>query len=294
MLTSMIRISTTALAAPCGQLRASRNCSTSALPIEKDAPVAEDRRHDVLAHHRDEDEDAAGDEPGQGDRQRDLAEGRQASRAEVLRRLDERPIHPLEGHVEREDHERQVAVDDADQDRHRRPEDAECRVPDGIPDHARQAVRSEDREPRVRADQEARPERDDEQDDEQRLAATRPGRDEIGERQADEQAEDRAGEGQRQAGDERRGVLERVGVVVERESAGVAAGLGPFAEAEQDDDSRSARRAGRGTTGSPAGAGGRSARPRPNDRRGRPGEPALPPSWSSPVALPGRSSRCST
>ena len=33
--------------------------------------------------------------------------------AEVLGRLDERPVHPLEGHVQREDHQRQVAVDQA-------------------------------------------------------------------------------------------------------------------------------------------------------------------------------------
>ena len=37
----------------------------------------------------------------------------------------ERPVHAFEGHVEREDHERQVAVDEAEQDRRRRPEDLE-------------------------------------------------------------------------------------------------------------------------------------------------------------------------
>ena len=36
---------------------------------------------------------------------------------EILRRLDERAVHPLERHVEREHHQRQVAVDEAEQDR---------------------------------------------------------------------------------------------------------------------------------------------------------------------------------
>ena len=48
---------------------------------------------------------------------------------EVLRRLDERPVHALEGHVEREDHQRQVAVDEPEEDREVRAEDPERLVP---------------------------------------------------------------------------------------------------------------------------------------------------------------------
>ena len=61
--------------------------------------------------------------PGQSDRQGDLAEGRPAAGAEVLGGLGQRPVHPLQRHVEREDHQRQVPVDEADHHRRRRPED---------------------------------------------------------------------------------------------------------------------------------------------------------------------------
>ena len=61
--------------------------------------------------------------PGQGDRQRDLAEGRPAAGAEVLGRLEQGPIEPFEGDVEREDHQRQVVVDDPDEHRGGRAQD---------------------------------------------------------------------------------------------------------------------------------------------------------------------------
>ena len=85
----------------------------------------------------------------------------------------------------------------------------------------------------------------------QRLAVAGPGRDEVGQRQADEQAQDRPGDRQRQAGDERVGVPEDGGVVVEGEAAGVAAGLASLAEAEDDDDRRAAAPAGPGTRATP-------------------------------------------
>jgi hypothetical protein len=37
--------------------------------------------------------------------------------AEVLRRLDQRIVHLLQCRIERQDHERQVGIDDADEDR---------------------------------------------------------------------------------------------------------------------------------------------------------------------------------
>ena len=44
-------------------------------------------------------------------------------RAEVLRRLDQRRVEPLERGVERQHHEGQIGVDDADIDRRRGVED---------------------------------------------------------------------------------------------------------------------------------------------------------------------------
>ena len=47
----------------------------------------------------------------------------QRSGAEVLGRLEQRPVEPLERDVQREHHQRQVVVDDADEDRGRRAQD---------------------------------------------------------------------------------------------------------------------------------------------------------------------------
>ena len=43
-------------------------------------------------------------------------------------------VHPLEGHVQREDHQRQVAVDQPDQDRERRPEQVDPALPEQAAD----------------------------------------------------------------------------------------------------------------------------------------------------------------
>src|SRR5678815_5149097 len=95
-----------------------------------------------------------------------------------------------------------------------------------------QPITPEQDQPRVRADQEARPERDDEQDDEQSLALPGAGRDEVGERQSNEQAQDRARDRQVEAGDERFGAAKRALVIGEREAARVTTRVTPIAEAE--------------------------------------------------------------
>ena len=49
---------------------------------------------------------------------------------EVLGCLDERAVHALEGHVQREDHERQIAIDHADEHAELRAQDPEPGVPE--------------------------------------------------------------------------------------------------------------------------------------------------------------------
>ena len=51
--------------------------------------------------------------PGGVQRQGHLAEGRQRAGAKVLGRLQQPLVEPLEADVERQDHQRQVVVDDA-------------------------------------------------------------------------------------------------------------------------------------------------------------------------------------
>ena len=144
-------------------------------------PVPQDLRDDVLPHHRDEDEDAPGDQPGQRDRECDLAEGRPAASTEILRRLDERPVHPssvtYRGKTISGDNRRRARSHPR-----RSAKDAEALVPDEVADPATQHARAEDDEPRIRSDEEARPERDDQEQDQQALALTGTGGDEIGER----------------------------------------------------------------------------------------------------------------
>ncbi len=97
--------------------------------VETSAPkIGEHERDHVLAHHRDEDEQRAGDQSGRCEPQRDLAERRPLARAEVGGRVDEAPVHSLERRVERQHEQRQVVVDETDLDRRRRVEDVERRA----------------------------------------------------------------------------------------------------------------------------------------------------------------------
>ena len=92
-------------------------------------------------------------------------------RAEIERRLDQRVVHLFERGVERQHHERQIGVDDADIDRRLGVEDFDGlgdRGPSPISDLVEEALGLQDRDPGVDADEEARPER---QDDERRRAA---------------------------------------------------------------------------------------------------------------------------
>ena len=138
-------------------------------------------------------------------------------RAEVVGRLDEPEVHALERRVQRQDHERQESVDQAEDDRPvgvgelmvaSETERAEHRVG--------QAVVVEDELPRVHADEVARPERQDHEPEEQVLPPSR--RTARSRRRAGNPMMQTADRGQRGVGDraqedgqERR--VERVAVV---------------------------------------------------------------------------------
>ena len=107
----MIRI--TACAAPSAQfepgVELGRDHRARHVPLRS----AKHQRGDVVAGQRDEDQEQPGDDPGRRERERHLAEGLPAAGAEILRGLAHRWIQPVERHEQREDHQRQVVVDDA-------------------------------------------------------------------------------------------------------------------------------------------------------------------------------------
>src|SRR5215831_12907433 len=67
------------------------------VPDELVFPAAQDAGDDVLAGHRDEHQQGAGDHAGQGEPERDLPERRERARPQVGGGLDQRPVHPLQG-----------------------------------------------------------------------------------------------------------------------------------------------------------------------------------------------------
>ena len=84
-------------------------------------------------------------------------------RAPALRRLDQRAIDPLQRHVQGEHHQRQVAVHEAEEHRELAVQDLDVGIPkiDSIRPASR--IGTEDDQRGVGPDEEARPERDDEQ-----------------------------------------------------------------------------------------------------------------------------------
>jgi hypothetical protein len=84
--------------------------------VEQLPGAADEVRSDELTGHRHEHEDDAGDDAGRSERKHDLPEDPDALRAERGGRPQEVGIQAFEGHIERDDHERQVEVDFGDQD----------------------------------------------------------------------------------------------------------------------------------------------------------------------------------
>ncbi len=142
---------------------------------------------------------------------------------EVPGRLQERPIEPLQADVDGQDHERQVVVDDAQRDREGRVQELDVTEPDPAQD-ARHAVGPEQGHPGVGPDEEARPERDDDQGDEDELPAAPDleGQD-VGDREGHQQADDRVERGQPERVGQRRDARAQVGVLLEGEGRRVAA-----------------------------------------------------------------------
>ena len=140
------------------------------------------------------------------------------------------------GDVEREHHQRQVVVDDADEDRPGRVEDRDVTYPQNALETAGETIAAQDRAPRVGADEEARPERDDDEDDEQRLPATGAGREEVREWDCEDNADDGSQQRELQGRSDRSDPFADLRVVIELERRLVAARGRPPPEAENDRD----------------------------------------------------------
>ncbi len=113
--TRMMR-STMATALATGQSRFWKNSLHKRAPDHQRLRAAEQVGDDEFADRRDEDEQRAGEDAGQRQRKRDLPERPERRRAEIGRRLEQTAVEPLERGVERQHHERQVGIDDADID----------------------------------------------------------------------------------------------------------------------------------------------------------------------------------
>ena len=193
----IMAISSTDMAEPWAQFWAAWNWLATIAPTMLPVGPAEHRGGDVVARQRDEHEEQPGHDARHGQRQRHLDERAQPAGAEVLAGLPQRRIEPVERHEQREDHERQVVVDDAELHGLAGVEEADRRVAqaDRLHPVRQEAVGAEHDAPRDRADQEARPER---HDDEAEQHAPPPRRhlhrQPVGEREGDHEAQRRADE----------------------------------------------------------------------------------------------------
>ena len=132
-------------------------------------------------------------------RDRDQPERLPARAAEIGGGFEQRVVHALERGVDRQHHERQVGVDDADEDREVGREPDRRRVDDAEREQrlVEQAVALQDRHPGVDADQERGPERQHDQHEQHALPAPRRARHAVGDRESDQQQH--RGRGERDA-----------------------------------------------------------------------------------------------
>ena len=181
--------------------------------------AAEQVGDDELADRRDEHQQAAGDDARQRQRKGDLPEGGARRAAEILRGLDQRIVHLLQRRIERQHHEGQIGIDDADEDRRVGVHDDQRLVDDVQRQQqlVEQPFGLQDADPGIDADQEAGPERQDDQHQQDRPQGRRRARHAVGDRIADDQRQDRRDAGDdhaRQIGVEVERVLGQPGVVV--------------------------------------------------------------------------------
>ena len=214
----------------------------------------------------------------QRQRQDDLAERRDRPGAQVARRLEERAVQALEADVDRQDHQRQVVVDDAQE------------IANGVlrswmsPNPTQPRMRGMPFPPRsvhpgVGPDEEAGPERDDDEGDEHELpVAADLEREGVGHRVGDDRADDgvegRVGPAVLSSGVIRVG---RFGELLQRERGYVAAVLAADAERHDHEHDQRGDEERRGTRSRPARRAGRRSRadgvgrsPPPARRRHRP------------------------
>src|SRR5215469_13729989 len=90
---------------------------TDDVPDKLVVPAAQDVGDDVLAGHRNENQERSGHHPGQGEPQGDLAESGKRSCTKIGSCLDQPPVHPLQRGEHRQDEQRQVVVDQPHRDR---------------------------------------------------------------------------------------------------------------------------------------------------------------------------------
>ena len=114
---------------------------------------------------------------------------RQGGAAEIGRGFEQRLVHLLQRRVERQHHEREIRIDDADIDRVVGREPRDRRVDDAQRDQRliEQPVVLQDVDPRIDADQERGPERQHHQQHQHALPAPRRARERIGDRIGDQQ-----------------------------------------------------------------------------------------------------------
>ncbi len=193
------------------------------VPDHHAARASDELGREVLAEDRDEDEDDSGRDPRPHLRQQDAEDRGPRRRAEVHRGLELVPVEPLERRVERQRREREVEVDEHED--HRRPvveEERHRLVGDVRPlqEAVDRSALAEDVEPRVDAEQVARPEREDDEHEQEALELPRHVADEpVGERERDQDRDRGRGDGDPDRRPERPEIgrdAEEVAVVVER------------------------------------------------------------------------------
>ncbi len=151
-------------------------------------------RRVVVAEHRQRDDHDAREDRRHRERQRDHAEGLERARAEVARRLEQAPVDSVEEGVERQDHERHVAVDEPeDHGRGAAVEPVARRVEDPDPEEhvVHPAVVLEQVDPGEHAHEVADEERRDQADEQEALPAAAVARDVVRDRVGDEERERR-------------------------------------------------------------------------------------------------------
>ncbi len=153
---------------------------------------AEEVGVDVVADRGDECQQHAGDDPGCRERQRHPEECGPRGRVQVLRRLDQAPVQPLEAGVDRQHHEREEVVGEPGDHRPVGVQEASvvAQQAEAAKRLDRRALIGEDRLPGERPDQVGGEEGRDHREQQQPLPAPDPEGDRVGKRVGDRQRED--------------------------------------------------------------------------------------------------------